>query len=91
MNIYCGNLSYDISEDDLQGLFEEFGPVVRVNIIKDRDTGNPKGFGFVEMENQEDGQKAIEDLDGTPVKGRDIRVNEARPRADRPKPRRREW
>lgn len=91
MNIYCGNLSYDLNEDDLQGLFEEFGPVVRVNIIKDRDTGNPKGFGFVEMENQEDGQKAIEDLDGTPVKGRDIRVNEARPRADRPKPRRREW
>ena len=91
MNIYCGNLSYDITEDDLQQLFEEFGPVVRTNIIKDRDTGNPKGFGFVEMENQADGQKAIEDLDGTPVKGRDIRVNEARPRADRPKPRRREW
>lgn len=91
MNIYCGNLSYDLNEDDLQQLFEEFGPVVRVNIIKDRDTGNPKGFGFVEMENQPDGEKAIEDLDGTPVKGRDIRVNEARPRADRPKPRRREW
>ncbi|MFV1981475.1 MAG: RNA recognition motif domain-containing protein [Rhodothermia bacterium] len=91
MNIYCGNLSYDITEEDLQQLFEEFGPVVRTNIIKDRDTGNPKGFGFVEMENQADGQKAIEDLDGTPVKGRDIRVNEARPRADRPKPRRREW
>ena len=91
MNIYCGNLSYDINEEELQQLFEEFGPVVRTNIIKDRDTGNPKGFGFVEMENQADGQKAIEDLDGTPVKGRDIRVNEARPRADRPKPRRREW
>jgi len=91
MNIYCGNLSYDITEDDLQQLFEEFGPVVRTNIIKDRDTGNPKGFGFVEMENEPDGQKAIEDLDGTPLKGRDIRVNEARPRADRPKPRRREW
>ena len=91
MNIYCGNLSYDIAEEDLQQLFEEFGPVVRTNIIKDRDTGNPKGFGFVEMENQADGQKAIEDLDGTPVKGRDIRVNEARPRADRPKPKRREW
>ena len=91
MNIYCGNLSYDITEDDLQQLFEEFGPVVRTNIIKDRDTGNPKGFGFVEMENQADGQKAIEDLDGTAVKGRDIRINEARPRADRPKPQRREW
>jgi RNA recognition motif-containing protein len=91
MNIYCGNLSYDITEDDLQQLFEEFGPVVRTNIIKDRDTGNPKGFGFVEMENEADGQKAIEDLDGNPLKGRDIRVNEARPRADRPKPRRREW
>ena len=91
MNIYCGNLSYDITEDDLQLLFEEFGPVVRTNIIKDRDTGNPKGFGFVEMENQADGQKAIEDLDGTAVKGRDIKINEARPRADRPKPQRREW
>ena len=91
MNIYCGNLSYDTTEDDLQQLFEEFGAVVRTNIIKDRDTGNPKGFGFVEMENQADGQKAIEDLDGTAVKGRDIRVNEAHPRADRPKPRRREW
>ena len=91
MNIYCGNLSYDLTEDDLQGLFEEFGPVVRVNIIKDRDTGNPKGFGFVEMENQADGQNAIEDLDGTACKGRDIRVNEARPRADKPRPKRREW
>ena len=91
MNIYCGNLSYDLTEDDLQGLFEEFGPVVRVNIIKDRDTGNPKGFGFIEMENQADGQSAIEDLDGTALKGRDIRVNEARPRADKPRPRRREW
>ncbi len=91
MNIYCGNLSYDLTEDDLQGLFEEFGPVVRVNIIKDRDTGNPKGFGFVEMENQADGQNAVEDLDGTAVKGRDIRVNEARPRADKPRPKRREW
>ena len=91
MNIYCGNLSYDTTENDLQQMFEEFGPVVRTNIIKDRDTGNPKGFGFVEMENQADGQKAIEDLDGTAVKGRDIKVNEARPRADRPKPQRREW
>jgi RNA recognition motif-containing protein len=85
MNIYVGNMSYDVTEDDLQQLFEEYGPVSKATIINDRDTGRPKGFGFVEMENQADGEQAIQELDGSSVKGRDIKVNEARPRAERPK------
>ena len=91
MNIYVGNMSYDLTETDLQELFEEYGPVSKATIIKDRDTGNPKGFGFVEMENQADGEQAIRDLDGSAVKGRDIKVNEARPREDRSGPKRRNW
>jgi len=91
MNIYVGNLSYGVTEEDLQGLFAEYGSVVSVNLIKDRDTGNSKGFGFVEMENQADGEKAIEDLDGSAVKGRNINVNQARPRNERAKPKRRDW
>ena len=91
MNIYVGNLAYAMHEEDLQELFAGFGPVTSVNIIKDRDTGNSKGFGFVEMENEADGEKAIQDLDGTPVKGRNIKVNQARPRTERPKTRNRNW
>ncbi len=91
MNIYVGNLAYAMQEEDLQELFAGFGPVTSVNIIKDRDTGNSKGFGFVEMENEADGEKAIQDLDGTPVKGRNIKVNQARPRTERPKTRNRNW
>ena len=91
MNIYVGNLSYDLTEEDLQQLFEEFGPVTKAAIITDRDTGNPKGFGFVEMENQADGEQAIEELNGNSVKGRDIKVNEARPRAERSGPKRQNW
>ena len=91
MNIYCGNLSYDITENDLQQLFEEYGSIVKVNIIKDRDTDRSKGFGFVEMEKQEDGEKAIKELDGSAVKGRNIKVNQARPREDRPRQRRKSW
>lgn len=91
MNIYVGNLAYAMQEEDLQELFAGFGPVTSVNIIKDRDTGNSKGFGFVEMENEADGEKAIQDLDGTPVKGRNIKVNQARPRTERPRTRNRNW
>lgn len=91
MNIYVGNLAYAMKEEDLQDLFSGFGPVTSVNIIKDRDTGNSKGFGFVEMENEADGEKAIQDLDGTAVKGRNIKVNQARPRTERPKTRNRNW
>ncbi len=91
MNIYVGNLAYAMQEEDLQDLFAGFGPVTSVNIIKDRDTGNSKGFGFVEMENEADGEKAIEELDGSAVKGRNIKVNQARPRTERPRTRNRNW
>lgn len=91
MNIYIGNLSFDVTEDELQKLFEEFGSVASVNIIKDRYTGNSKGFGFLEMENQADAEKAIKDLDGSEVKGRNIKVNQARPRDEKSKPKRRSW
>jgi RNA recognition motif-containing protein len=91
MNIYVGNLAYAMQEEDLQDLFAGYGPVASVNIIKDRDTGNSKGFGFVEMENEADGEKAIQDLDGSAVKGRNIKVNQARPRTERPKTRNRNW
>ncbi len=84
MNIYVGNLSYEVTEDDLKQMFEEYGSIVKAIIIKDRETGRSKGFGFVEMNEQEDGKKAIQELDGTPVKDRNIKVNEARPRKERP-------
>ena len=80
MNLYVGNLSYQMTENDLQSLFAQFGDVSNVNIIKDRETGNSKGFGFVEMASQDSGEKAITDLDGTPVEGRNIKVNAARPK-----------
>ena len=91
MNIYVGNLSYDMTENDLQELFGEFGTVLKVNIISDRDSGRSKGFGFVEMENAAEAEKAIGELDGVAVKDRNIKVNQARPRDEKPKPRRRDW
>lgn len=91
MNIYVGNLSYEVTESDLQQLFEEYGPIMKVNIITDRDTGRSKGFGFVEMVEQADAEKAIKELDGTSIKDRNIKVNQARPRNERSKPRRRNW
>ena len=91
MNIYVGNLSYGVTEDELQQLFVEYGSVVSANLIMDRDTGNPKGFGFVEMENQVDAEKAIKELDGSSIKGRSIKVNQARPRNDRSRPKRNNW
>lgn len=84
MNIYVGNLSYGLSQNDLQQLFAEYGPVKSVNIIEDRDTGRSKGFGFVEMANTEDGEKAVEGLNGQSVDGRNLTVNVARPREERP-------
>lgn len=91
MNIYVGNLSYGVTEDELQQLFVEYGSVVSANLIMDRDTGNPKGFGFVEMENQADAEKAIKELDGSSIKGRSIKVNQARPKNDRSRPKRNNW
>lgn len=83
MNIYVGNIPYAATEDDLKKLFQEYGPVATVTIIRDRDDGRSKGFGFVEMENQEDGEQAIEALDGQEMMGRPLKVNEARPREQR--------
>lgn len=77
MNIFVGNLNYAISEDDLKSIFEEFGELSSVKVIKDRFTSRSKGFGFVEMDNDEEAKKAIEQLNGTEVEGRDIVVNES--------------
>jgi RNA recognition motif-containing protein len=79
MNIYAGNLNYRISESDLEELFGEYGEVTTVKLIKDKFTGRAKGFGFVEMSNDDEARTAISELDGTDVMGRNIKVNEARP------------
>lgn len=88
MNIYVGNLAYRTTEDELRQLFAQFGEVSSVKIITDRDTGQSKGFGFVEMPNQSEAEAAINNLNETDLGGRNLRVNEARPRTDRPGPRR---
>ena len=80
--IYVGNLSYQTTENDISNLFGQVGEVESANIITDRDTGRSKGFGFVEMGN-EDADKAIAQFNGTELNGRSITVNEARPREDR--------
>lgn len=85
MNIYVGNMSFDATEDEVRGLFAEFGEVTSVNIISDRDSGRPKGFGFVEMAQAEQAQKAMQALNGKEFKGRALNVNEARPKTDRPR------
>jgi RNA recognition motif-containing protein len=83
MNIYVGNLSYNIKEEDLRSAFEQFGAVESVNIIKDKFSGQSKGFGFVEMPSATEGQSAIAGLNGTEKDGRDLKVNEARPRSEK--------
>jgi len=80
MNIYVGDLSYDVTEDDLKAVFSEFGEVDSLNIIKDKFSGRSKGFGFVEMLNNSEADKAIEALNGTELKGRNLKVNQAKPR-----------
>ena len=82
MNIYAGNLPWGLSEEDLREAFEAFGEVASVKIIKDKFTGRSRGFGFVEMSNQEEGEAAISALNGKDLKGREIVVNQARPRRD---------
>ncbi|MGA2507573.1 MAG: RNA-binding protein [Chitinispirillaceae bacterium] len=89
MNIYVGNMSFDATEDEIRQLFAEFGEVTSVNIISDRDSGRPKGFGFVEMAQAEQAQAAMKALNGKEFKGRALNVNEARPKTDRP--RRQRW
>jgi cold-inducible RNA-binding protein len=82
-NIFVGNLSFNTNEDELRQLFESYGQVDRVSIMTDRDTGRSRGFGFVEMASNEDGEKAITALNGSQVGGRTINVNEARPKTER--------
>ena len=82
MNIFIGNLSYNVTEGDLHQAFEAFGQVASATVIKDKQSSRSKGFGFVEMPVQTEAQSAIEALNGTALKGRTITVNEARPQAD---------
>ena len=83
MNIYVGNLSYSSTEDAIRPLFEAHGEVTSVRLVTDRDTGRPRGFGFVEMANDEEARAAMSALDGQELDGRNLKVNEARPREDR--------
>ena len=85
MNIYVGNISYQASDDDLLEVFEAIGSVDSASIIFDRYSGRSKGFGFVEMPNDEEATRAIEELDGKELLGRPLKVNQARPREDRPR------
>ena len=82
-NIFVGNLSFDATEGAVRSMFEEFGTVGRVNIVTDRDTGKARGFGFVEMGDDGEGEKAIAALNGRNVDGRALNVNEARPKENR--------
>jgi cold-inducible RNA-binding protein len=82
-NIFVGNLSFDATEGAVRTMFEEFGTVDRVNIVTDRDTGRARGFGFVEMGNDAEGQNAIAALNGRDMDGRALNVNEARPKENR--------
>ena len=82
-NIFVGNLSFNATEDAVRSMFEAYGTVERVNIVTDRDTGRAKGFGFVEMSVDADGDRAIEALSGRELDGRSLTVNKARPKEDR--------
>lgn len=83
MKLYIGGLAYDINDEGLEKIFAEFGKVTSAAVIKDRDSGQSKGFGFVEMENDTDAQTAIKELNGKELSGRSVAVNQARPQEDR--------
>jgi len=83
MKLYVGNLSFQTSRDDLQELFAQAGTVESASVVEDRETGRSRGFGFVEMSSNEEGQAAIQQFNGKEVNGRSLTVNEARPREDR--------
>ena len=83
MKLYVGNLSFQTSSEELQQLFAQAGTVESATVVEDRDTGRSRGFGFVEMASKEEGEKAIQQFNGTYLNGRNLTVNEARPREDR--------
>ncbi|MEM9484478.1 MAG: RNA-binding protein [Cyanobacteria bacterium P01_F01_bin.116] len=85
MSIYVGNIAYTVSQEDIQEVFADYGTVKRVTVPMDRETGRPRGFAFVEMSADSEEDAAIEALDGAEWLGREIRVNKARPREERPK------
>jgi len=82
-NIFVGNLSFGATEDSVRSLFEAYGQIDRVSIVTDRDTGQARGFGFVEMSNDAEGDRAISELNGRELDGRALNVNEARPKSER--------
>jgi len=85
MNMYVGNLPFDVSDEELRASFEAYGQVVSANVIKDKYSGESRGFGFVEMSSKEEAQAAIDGLNGKELKGRTINVGEARPRSESPR------
>jgi RNA recognition motif-containing protein len=85
MNIYVGNIPRGVTENELRELFQAFGEISGASVIKDKFSGESRGFGFVEMPNKEEGQKALSALNGKDFKGRPLTVNEARPRTDKPR------
>jgi len=84
VKLYVGNISFTITEADLQHIFEQFGSVTEIKVVTDRETGQPRGFAFVTMSNDPEGRAAIKSLDGKEVGGRSLKVSEARPKEDRP-------
>ncbi|MCK5833308.1 RNA-binding protein [bacterium] len=80
MDIYVGNLSYDATDDDLQGLFQQYGTVASARVIMDKMSGRSRGFGFIEMPDKSEGDKAVETANGLEFQGRTLRVNESQPR-----------
>lgn len=85
VNIYVGNLSYRVNDDSLRNFFEQFGEVSSAKVVMDRETGRSRGFGFVEMPNDEEGKEAITKSNDKELEGRALKVNEARPREDKPR------
>jgi RNA recognition motif-containing protein len=91
MPIYVGNLSYEVTQDDLVAVFTEYGTVKRIHLPVDRESGRPRGFGFVEMSTDAEEDEAIEALDGAEWMGRTLKVNKAKPREDKPRDRSSSW